>query len=595
MEGQYDFQGWATKYGIKCSDGRTILPNAFKDSDGMIVPVVWNHQHQEIQHVLGKALLESRPEGIYAYGTFNNTDNGVVARELVKDGDIKSLSICAKPIRQQAAAVVHGVIRELSLVLAGANPGAHIETSLAHSDDGDFEEAYIWHGEEMSLIHSDTNEGAQEKEKEDMPNEKKPSEIFETLNEEQKTLVYALIDQATNSNDDEDDDDEEEEESMKHNVFDEMSGPKDEVLTHSDQISIIKSAKASSVGTLKAAIANHLGDGAELVHGIESIETLFPEHQLVRPGAPELITTDQGWIGRVLAKVHKSPISRIRTRQADVRDISDRRARGYVKGTLKMEGGDIRLLTRTTDSQTVYVRSKLDRDDVVDIVDFDVVQYLYKIDRMSLNEELARAIMIGDGRDDMDPDKIHPDKIRPVWTDHELYTIRVDVDIEGMRESLQGMYTDAYFGDNYIYAESVIQSLLYAREDYRGSASPDFFCTPRLLNIMLLSRDRNGRRVYDNVNELRSALNVNEIITAEQFEGQIRVTADNKRKKLLGIMYNLSDYALGSTKGGEVSHFTDFDIDFNQMKSMIEVRLSGANTRVLSAIVLEEDVTNAQG
>lgn len=384
---------------------------------------------------------------------------------------------------------------------------------------------------------------------------------------------------------------------MKHNLFDNDAKDTEQTyLSHSDEMDIIRMAKNVKVGTFQNALDLFAQENDTLSHGAEETDllfpdSLFPEYKDVRPGAPELLTTDQGWITKVLSKVHKSPISRIRTRQADIRDISNLRAKGYKKGTKKTEVGNLKLVGRTTDPTTVYVKSKLDRDDIIDITDFDVVGYLYGIDRQNLNEELATAIMLGDGREDGDDDKIDETKIRPVWTDDDLYTIHADVDLDKMKTELQGTTTSANFGENYIYAESVIQTLLYAREKYKGSGTPDFYCTPHLLNVMLLARDLNGRRIYDNVNELKAALNVGEIITAEQFEGKTRTTKDGKSKKLLGIMYNLADYSLGATKGGEISHFTDFDIDFNQQKSLLETRCSGANTRVLSAIALEEDVT----
>ena len=380
---------------------------------------------------------------------------------------------------------------------------------------------------------------------------------------------------------------------MKHNVFDNDQQNQSDVLSHADQTAIIELAKSNSVGSLRTAMdiyADRNPDSA-LAHGINGIDALFPDYQDVRPGAPELLTTDQGWVNKVLKKVHKSPISRIRTRQADIRSIENLRAKGYKKGTKKVDIGNFNLIHRTTDPQTVYVKSKLDRDDVIDIQDFDVVQYLYNIDRMNLNEELATAIMIGDGREVGADGKIAEDKIRPIWQDDELYTIHTDVDITGMKATLQGTNTAANFGENYVYAEAVIQALLYARERYKGSGTPDFYCAPHLVNLMLLARDLNGRRIYDKVSDLAAALNVGEIITAEQFEGKTRTTSDGKTKKLLGLMVNLSDYSLGATKGGEITHFTDFDIDFNQEKSLLETRCSGANTRVLSAIALEEDVT----
>lgn len=379
---------------------------------------------------------------------------------------------------------------------------------------------------------------------------------------------------------------------MKHNVFDNDRQDEANVLSYTDQTAIINMAKTSTIGSLQHAMdlfAEQNPDSV-LAHGIENISQLFPDYKDVRPGAPEMLTTDQGWIQKVLNKVHKSPISRIRTRQADLRNIEALRAKGYTKGTLKGEVGNFTLIHRTTDPQTIYVKSKIDRDDIIDIQDFDVVQYLYTIDRMNLNEELATAIMIGDGREVGAEGKIAEDKIRPIWQDDELYTIHADVDIDGMKASLQGTNTAANFGENYIYAEAVIQSLLYAREKYKGSGTPDFYCTPHLVNVMLLARDMNGRRIYDKVSDLAAALNVGEIITVEQFEGKTR-TDGGKTKKLLGLMGNLADYSVGATKGGEITHFTDFDIDFNQEKSLLETRCSGANTRVKSFIALEEDVT----
>lgn len=602
----YDFCGWASRNDLKCSDGRIIRKDAFKHHDGKRVPLVWNHQHNEPFNILGHADLENRPEGLYAYCTFNDTNQGRDAKEFVKHGDISALSIWANRLKQVGNDVLHGMLREVSLVLAGANPGAFIETVLEHSD-GSIDEAIISTGDALEFYHDDTQPVTNDKVKETEPVNKDEQlehsedetmqDIFDTLNEKQKNLLFAMVGKAMEGADEANDEtnDKEGDKPMKHNVFDEDDQNSTTVLSHAEQRKIIAQAKSTSVGSLRAAIDMYTDGEGELVHGIEQIESLFPEYRNLRPGAPEMLTTDQGWIGRVLAKVHKSPISRIRTRQADVRDIQALRAKGYTKGKLKTEVGNIKLVSRTTDPQTIYVKSKMDRDDVVDIVDFDVVQYLYGIDRMNLNEELARAIMLGDGREDGEDGKISPDHIRPVWTDDELYTIHADVDVETMREELQGTDTATYFGDNYVYAEAVIQTLLYARERYKGSGSPDFLCTPHLLNVMLLARDRNGRRIYDNVNELKAALNVADIITAEQFEGQIRTTTDNKKKKLLGIMYNLADYYLGATKGGEITHFTDFDIDFNQQKSLLETRCSGANTRVLSAIALEEDVTLVAG
>ena len=605
-----DFSGWATRNDLKCSDGRVIRRDAFKNNDGIKVPLVWNHQHNSPRDVLGHAWLENREEGVYTYGFFNNTADGEIANVLIKHGDICALSIYANQLQQAGSDVIHGCICEVSLVHKGANPGAFIDFMLKHGEMSD-DEAIIYTGMPLYLSHSaeDTPEDEKKEDKSDEnsdekkdDNEETIADVIATMSEKQQNAMYYMVTKALEGESDEESEDDTENESesnkeekttMKHNVFDNDQQNQKNVLSHADQASIISMAKTNSVGSLQTAMnifAEQNPDSA-LAHGINNIETLFPEYQDVRPGAPELLTTDQGWVNEVLKKVHKSPISRIRTRQADIHNIGNLRARGYEKGTEKAYIGNFDLLHRTTDPQTVYVKSKIDRDDIIDITDFDVVQYLYAIDRMNLNEELATAIMIGDGRKIGVDGKIAPDKIRPIWLDDELYTIHADVDIAGMKATLQGTNTSANFGENYIYAEAVIQSLLYAREKYRGSGTPDFYCTPHLVNVMLLARDLNGRRIYDKVSDLAAALNVGKIITAEQFEGKTRTTTDSKTKKLLGLMVNLADYSLGATKGGEITHFTDFDIDFNQEKSLLETRCSGANTRVLSAIALEEDTT----
>ena len=590
---EYDFSGWATRNNVRCADGRVILKDAFKDNDGGRVPLVWNHQHNDPEDVLGHATLENRDEGVYAYCSFNESEKGKAAREAVKHGDVVALSIFANQLKQRGHDVIHGAIREVSLVLAGANPEAFIDSVMCHGEDGSFEEsdeAVIYTGEALELSHADEENKTDEK----SDDEETIGDVFNTLSEKQKNVVYALIAEAAGLTDEEDggEDNEEEDDTVKHNVFDKETDTQKNVLSHSDQAMILDNAKKTTVGSLSAAIELYAQDHDQLAHGINDIEVLFPEYKDVRPGAPELLTTDQGWITKVLNKVHKSPMSRIRTRQADIRDIEKLRAQGFTKGKKKAEVGNFSILHRTTDPTTVYVKSSLHRDDIIDITDFDVVNYMYCIDRMNLNEELATAIMLGDGREVGDEGKIPEDKIRPVWSDDELYTIHADVDIAGMKKQLQGTNTSANFGENYIYAEAIIQTLLYAREKYKGSGAPDFYCTPHLLNVMLLARDLNGRRIYENVNELRAALNVGEIITVEQFEGRTRKTTDNKTKKLLGIMYNMADYYLGATRGGQITHFTDFDIDFNLQKSLLETRCSGANTRVLSAIALEEDITD---
>lgn len=603
----YDFSGWATRANIKCSDGRTIMPNAFKGNDGQTVPLVWNHRHDDPDHVLGHALLENRDEGVYAYGKFNDTAAGRTAKELVKNGDIDSMSIYANQLKEKLSAVIHGNIREVSLVLAGANIGAKIENVLAHGDESD-DEAYIYTGEGIELYHSDDGKKGEKMADETKKtgtgsdNEKTVQDVVDSMTEEQKTVMYALIGQALEDAGADENDDESEggDKSMKQNVFDNDERQATGFLSHSDQEEILKLAKSSQVGSFQTALQIYAEDNDVLAHdavggfpetGEGNIYNLFPEYKEVRPGAPELITNDQGWISVVMRKVHKSPISRIRTSQVDIRNIDALRAKGYQKGKAKKVAGNFNLVRRTTDPQTVYVKTALHRDDITDIADFDYVQYLYNIDRMNLNEELATAIMLGDGRDEGDEGKIMPDKIRPIWTDDELYTLHVDIDLEGAKSELQGTNTGANFGENYITAEAMINTVLYAREKYKGTGTPDMYITPHMLNVMLLARDLNGRRIYSSKTELAAALNVGEIVTAEQFEGKTRQADGSKTKKLIAIIANLADYSLGSTKGGEVSHFTQFDIDFNQQKSLLETRCSGALTRVYSAIAIEEDIT----
>lgn len=594
MDNKFDFSGWATKANLKCSDGRIISPGAFKDMDGATVPLVWGHNHSDPMCVLGNAVLEHRDEGMYTYGTFNDTEQGRNAKTLVKHGDIVSLSICANKLEQDGDTVMHGIIREVSLVLAGANPGAFIDSVIMHGEESD--EAIIYTGEELVLNHADEEKKEDEKmENNDNKEEKKDkklSEIFETLNDEQKNMVYAMLEMAAGEdNEDGDDADDEGGNSMKHNVFDKEENK--DVLTHADQEDIIALAKSNNVGSLRTAMrifAEERGDTLE--HGITDIQTLFPEYKDVKPGAPELITRDQTWIDSVLGKAHKSPISRIRTRQADARG-ADIRAKGYQKGKQKGFIGNLTLLNRTTDPQTIYVKDKLERDDIIDITDFDVVDYQYRVMRMALNEELATAVMIGDGREPGDEQKIYETHVRPIWTDDELYTIHANVDIAAAKAELQGTNTAANFGDNYVYAEAIIAAALYARENYKGSGSLDFYCTPHLLNVMLLARDLNGRRIYESKSDLAAALNVNAIHTVEQFEGKTRTDGENGKKKLLGIFVNMADYQIGSTKGGQITNFEDFDIDFNQYKYLMETRVSGALTKIKSAIVLEEPVAAA--
>lgn len=639
----YDFGGWATVANKRCSDGRTIMKDAFIDNDGAQVPLVWNHQHTEVDNVLGHALLENRPEGVYAYCTFNDSESGKMGRELVKHGDVNQLSIYANQLKQQGSNVVHGVIREVSLVLAGANPGAYIDTIMCHSDDSD-EAGIIFTGEDIVLAHSEDenadkedtlahasntknsentdkeeNEMAEPKEevkaeepKKDPKKEKTVKDVFDTLTEEQKTVVYALIGQVLEDAGVSDEDDAEKNnksENMKHseggndtmytNVFDRKAEEPANVLTHADQEEILKMAKAPGM-TLKSAIEAFAEDHKDtLAHNFEASEVgrLFPDYKDVYPGAPELLERDHDWVNQVLTKAHKSPVSRVRTKQIDAR-AAEIRAKGYSKRDKeKTISANMKVLMRTTDPQTIYFRDALHRDDVVDITDFDVVAYQRNVMKRNLEEEVARAALIGDGRQDTDQDKISEDHIRPVWKDADLYTIKASVDIDGMKTKLQGTNTGANFGDEYIKTEAIIAASLNAREKYKAKGVPDFYCTPHLLNTMLLARDLNGRRIYDSADDLAKVLRVNNIYTVEQMEGLSR-EADpakseetGKKFNLLGIFVNMANYQFGSTKGGEITSFEDFDIDFNQYKYLMETRLSGALTDVYAAIALEQPVT----
>lgn len=633
---EYDFSGWATKNDIRCSDGRTIRKNAFANDDGKIVPLVYMHNHDDIENVLGHALLENLPDGVYAYCSLNNTAPGQHAKEVVRHTDLVSLSIWANNLDQKNGNVLHGSIKEVSICLAGANKGAVIDFPyFAHSDELDTSEAWIWMSEPVDkgedIEHSEgeskdtsgeSEEEFQEEEKaEDVQHEDKPAEeekketsgksvgdVLDTMDKDQRAVTDYLVAKAIadtlneGGSDEAAHSDEGEDENMKTNTFDAFGesntlDPKT-YLTHSEGKEIIEMAKDQGI-SLKTAMNNYAkAHDKELMHGeddlgFKNIDRLFPDYKLVNGPAPEKILPDQGWVGRILKGISKSPLPRLRTRYTDLRDVEQMRPKGYKKGTLKDFRGNLDLFGRTTDAITVYVKGKLDRDDIIDITDFNIVDYLYQIDRMHMDMEIARAILIGDGRSG---DKaIDQTKIRPIWTDDELYTIHELVDVQGMRTTMNGSDSSKHFGDNYVYAEAVLQSLLYAREKYKGSGNPVFFCHPHLVNVMLLARDLNGRRIYDNVGELTSALNVKEIITVEQFEGKTRqVTVEEngsstvQTRKILGIMVNLSDYTVGCAKGGEITHFTDFDLNFNQEISLLETRISGSLLKPWSAIALEE-------
>lgn len=599
-----DFSGYATRNDLLCGDGVTIRKDAFKGNDGCEVPLVWNHEHNDPNAVLGHAVLENRDDGVYAYGVFNDTEQGQTAKKLVQNGDVRSLSIWANQLKKIGKDVVHGNIRELSLVLAGANPGAYVDFVMAHSAEGEEEMEVSW-DENIMLYHSaDTekkgeNEVAEETKKpetsegSDDKTIKKVKEVLDTMNDEQKKAMYAVLGMALP--DDDEDDDEKGGNVVKHNIFDneEREQANKSILSHSDEMKIVSMAKQSGIGSLRAAMNIFAEENADtLAHGVfdDEVEKLFPEYELLKKGEPETLTRDQSWIDAAMAKIHKSPYTRIKTRQADAR-IAELKAKGYQKkGDYKKEMAKIKLLSRTTDPQTVYIKDTLQRDDVVDITDFDVVAYQWNIMKQTLNEELIMAALVGDGREDGDPDKIHEDHIRSIWNDDELYTIHQTVDFDKAKQEIQGSNTGANFGEEYIKAEAILASSLYAREKYKGSGSLDFYCTPHLLNVMLLARDLNGRRIYDSKADLAAALNVNSIVTVEQFEGLERTDSETNKHKLLGLFVNLGDYQFGAAKGGEVSKFDNFDIDFNQYKYLLETRLSGSLTKVYSAIALEEDV-----
>lgn len=609
----YDFSGWATRNNLECTDGRTIMKDAFKHCDGKKVPLIWDHNVNSIDNIVGHAYLENRPEGVYCYGVLNETESGTAAKILLKHGDIDTLSIAANRLKQQGGNVLHGDIFEVSLVPAGANPGAFIDfVDFAHGDGAD-STVYIGVNEPISLHHSDGSSTPPKAnpEPESKINDKGGEDgetlddVFNTLTDKQKTAVYTMIGMVAASDGSEPQpggDDGTVKHSnnpeggnniVKDNIFDrsKQDDNQDAVLIHAAQAEIIASAKTKSVGTFQSALKLYTEQHSDtLKHGYDNIEALFPEYKDLRTGAPELITRDQGWVGVVMNKVHKSPISRIRTKNMDARG-DDIRAHGYQKGKRKVPSGNMKLIKRTTDPQTIYITDSMHRDDIVDITDFDVVEYQWGVMRMALNEEIAIAIMIGDGRDEADEHKISEEHIRSIWNDDDLYTIHYDVDIAAARQEIQGSRTDMNFGENYIYAEAIITAALYSREKFKGTGTPDLYCTPHMVNVMLLARDMNGRRIYNSKTDLAAALNVNEIYTAEQFEGLARTDKNNVKHQLLGLFVNLNDYTVGHTKGGEITRFNQFDIDFNQEKYLIETRLSGALTRLWSAIALEEPVT----
>lgn len=591
---KYDFSGYATRNNVKCSDGRVIMRDAFKDNDHKNVPLVWQHDHMSPDNVLGHAMLENREDGVYAYGCFNDTPSGLNAKELVKNGDVRALSIYANKLKQEGANVIHGAIREVSLVLAGANPGAYIDTVMVHSDgDEETEDAEICFNLNTNpiLYHSDDekdNPNKDDKKDEDMSNtnvnqgsdsDKTVQDVIDSMTEEQKNVLYTLVGMAADGSfDDEGDDD------MKHNAFEDD----DEYMAHSVDFSeIIRDAKRC--GSLREAVIEHgLEDvnyedyleHGKATYGIDQIDTLFPDFKNIN-STPEWVSRNMDWVASVMNGVSHTPFSRIKSAFANI-TADEARARGYTKGKKKIEEV-FTLLKRTTTPQTIYKKQKLDRDDVIDITDFDVVAWLKGEMRMMLDEEIARAILIGDGRSDSSDDRIFPTNIRPIWQDDTFYTIRAQVDTKGMTTEEAK-------------TEAVIKAIIRARKNYKGSGNPVFYTTEDVLTDMLLLENQIGDVKYKTKQELANRLRVSDIVTVEVMEGQTRkgetskgdVTASaNKDLNLVGLIVNLKDYNVGADQGGAVSMFDDFDIDYNQQKYLIETRCSGALIKPYAAISVE--------
>lgn len=630
MGKKFDCSGWATKANMLCADGRVIMKNAFKECDGEIVPLVWNHQHNSVGEVLGHALLENRDEGVYAYCTFNDTESGQNAKLLVQHGDVNRFSIYANRLKQQGSNVVHGVIRELSLVLAGANPGAVIESVMMHGEDS-YEEGYITPEEYIEnvepLFHSDTDKKGEEKmaeetkksepedtqkkssedeetvkdvfetltekqkkavyaivgmalednntddkevkhadeESKEENNDETVADVFDTLSEKQKTVVYAMIGQAleeTGVNTEDDEEDEGGNNNMKHNVFDNDTTTTEDVLTHSEMTAIFDDAKRS--GSLKEAV---------IAHGIEDIEILFPDAKNLN-NEPEFIKRNDDWVAKVLGGVHHTPFSRIKTIFADI-TAAEARAKGYQKGKLKIEEV-FKLLKRVTNPTTVYKKQALDRDDILDITDFNVLPWMKREVRMMLDEELARAFLVGDGRDPVDEanDKINEDCIRPIWKMEDLFTVKVAINVTSSSTAEEK-------------AKAFIKACIKSRKNYKGSGNPDMFMPEDMLTDCLLIEDTNGRVIYDSVQKLAAALRVREIVPVPVMEGLTRTDDENKTYELAGIYVNLKDYNVGTDKGGEINFFDDFDIDYNKQKYLMETRCSGTLVKPYSAVALE--------
>lgn len=580
MSKSYDFAGWVTRANLRCTDGRIIMNDAFKDCDGKRVPLVWAHQHNSVEDVLGHMDLENRGEGVYGYGYFNETDSGQNAKELVRNGDVTAMSIYANQLKQEGSSVRHGVIREVSLVLAGANPGAFIDSVMMHADGTTYtseDEAQIYTGKVMEVIDmaNKLEHADQAEEKQETPAAEKPEEgnetigeIFNTLSDKQKKAVYAIVGSIMDDEDgdDEEDDSEEDDADMKHNVFDTETNPMD-VISHDEMTAVITDAR--SRGSMK---------DATLAHGITNIGNLFPEAQTIEK-TPEFYKRDTDWVSVVMNGVHRSPFSRVKSTYADI-TADDARARGYVKGKQKVEE-TIAALKRVTTPTTIYKLQKLDRDDVIDITDFDVVAWIKGEMRMMLDEEIARAILVGDGRSASSNDKINEQNIRPIWKDDEAYTIH----------HIAKLAKDATQDD---VAIAFIRDSVKSRKDYKGGGNPTLFTTEDHLTNMLLLEDRVGRRLYDTVEKLATAMRVSRIITVPVMEGLTRTTTSadvgvtaGTTVQLAGIIVNLGDYNVGADRGGEVNLFDDFDINFNKQEYLIETRCSGAMIRPKGAIALE--------
>lgn len=575
----YDFSGWATKNDLKCSDGRIIRRDAFKHNDGTTVPLVWNHDHTDPYRVIGHALLENRDDGVYAYGKFNSTELGQTAKIYVEHGDITAMSIYANQLQQQGPNVMHGNIRELSLVLAGANPGAYIENVMVHGEENG-EEARICAGiEGLELYHADKeNDEKKPETKKDEPEkkgdpemadenkEKTIGEVFDTLTEEQKKAVYAIIASITEEVED-DDESEGGNNDMKHNVFDPDEMNTQDVLSHAEMQEILTDAQRC--GSLKEAV---------LQHGITSIDVLFPDAKTIT-NEPEFIKRDDSWVAGVLGGVHHTPFSRVKSIFANI-TADEARAKGYTKNKKKIDEV-FTALKRVTNPTTIYKKQKIDRDDMLDITDFNVVAWLKSEMRMMLNEELARAVLVGDGRTASVEDKIKEDCIRPIWTDNSLYTINTIIEVSKTATADEK-------------AREFIKACIKSRKDYKGSGNPSMYMSEDMLTDCLLIEDKNGRVIYDTVEKLAAALRVRKIVPVPVMEGLTREVS-GKTHILAGIYVNLSDYNIGTDKGGEVNMFDDFDIDYNAQKYLMETRCSGALTRPYSAVAIEFKEADVEG